>query len=73
MAYKLVSQSRKLNKRAGGLWGPNKSRGVEIFSKKDKRGGGTLIGPESTGIAVLKEVSLLVRHEILVITANSEG
>ena len=61
----LLSQSRKLNKRAEGLGGANKSRGVEIFSKEDERGGGTLIGPESTGIAVLKEVSVLVRHETL--------
>ena len=69
MAYKLVSQSRKLNKRAGGGWGGwgvlIRAGGVEISSKKDKRGRGTLIGPESTGIAVLKEVSVLVRHETL--------
>ena len=67
MAYKLLSQSRKLNKRAGGGgWGVLIRAGrVDFFSKKDKWGGGTLIRPESTGIAVLKEVSVLVRHETL--------
>ena len=41
MAYELLSQSRKLNKRVEGRGGPNKSGGLENFLKKIS--GGTLI------------------------------
>ena len=54
MAYKLLSQSRKLNKRAEGLGGANKSRGVEFFQKKISGDGGRLLDPRVRALQSLK-------------------